>query len=270
MNYSTFHPGENLLRYLRCYWVLESGQDPEPPSRDRVFPDGCIELIFHYGDLFKKYNHHNVAEIQPRAFIHGQLKKYMDLEPTGNVGIFSARFNPGSLQAFVNFEVSKITGHTITIEEAWPGQGKLLENEMLLASGTEERQSLVETFLTAQLKEGRAEHKLIEYCVDYIIRHEGHVALETLAEKTKLSTRSLERLFNSAVGLSPKLFCRIIRFNNALQLIEKKDFRSFTAVAHEGGFYDQAHFIKDFKAFTGLNPKKYFSENHEMVKFFNL
>lgn len=270
MNYTTFNPPPELERYLRCYWVLESGSVPLPPSRDRVFPDGCIELIFHYGDLFKKYNHHNVAHIQPRAFIHGQLKKFMDLEPTGHVGIFSARFNPGGLQAFVNFEVSKITGDTITFEEAWPGKGKQLENKMLLAKGTEERRELVETFLTERLLEYAVDSQLTEYCVNHIISHGGHVSLEALAEKFKLSKRSLERLFNHAVGLSPKLFCRIIRFNNALHLIEKKDFRSFTSVAHEGGFYDQAHFIKDFKALTGLNPKKYFSENHEMVKFFNL
>ena len=91
-----------------------------------------------------------------------------------------------------------------------------------------------------------------------------------MGEKFHVGPRHLERRFLKAVGLPQKAFSRIVRFNNALKLIEQKDFSTFSNVAYDGGFYDQAHFIRDFKDLTGLNPKQYFSENLEMVKFFNL
>lgn len=266
MKYKTYQPPAQLAGYIRCYWILEGNKG----GRDRVFPDGCIELIFHYGDLFKKYIPKGKGHLQPRCFIHGQLRKYMELEPTGRVGVFSVRFNPGGLQAFVKFDVSKITGKTITVEKAWPGQGEALAETIINAANTRQRIKRVETFLKQQLHQLNTSALMVESCVNRIIQSHGSIPADDLARHERVGQRYLERKFNAMVGLSPKLLSRIIRFNHALQLIEKKDFRSFTAVAHEGGFYDQAHFIKDFKNITGLNPKKYFAGNLEMVKFFNL
>lgn len=269
MIYKEFAPSPGLARYIKCYWTLESEEGPAISAKEKVFPDGCAELIFHYGDLFRKYESDKKFHLQERCFIHGQLKKYIELEATGRVGIFSARFFPGGLQPFIERAVSGLTGGTLAVRDAWP-EGTKLETEMLACGSTAARIGLLENFLLAQLALQRHDTAMVEHFVNVILRTEGNVSIDELAAQAKVGKRQLERKFFPVVGLTPKMLARITRFNKALKLIEKKDFSSFTAVAHEGGFYDQAHFIKDFKEITGLNPKRYFAENLELVKFFSL
>lgn len=268
MDYKIFSPNDKLSRYIKCYWSLESQANSDPHSRERIFPDGCIELIFNYGDIFVTYDAKDNAEEQPKNFIHGQLKKFIEVQGMGKVGVFSIRFQPAGLQPFIDFDVSELTGIFTEVSQIW-NDGTLLEKKMKVCKNNEERIAVIENFLESRLR-NTPSYSEIEYCVNEIIKADGMIAIEKLSDDLKIGKRHLERLFLSSVGLSLKLFSRIIRFNNTLQLIENKGFRNFTNVAHDGGFYDQAHFIKDFKEFTGLNPKQYFSENLEMAKYFNL
>lgn len=270
MEYKTYNPKETLAKKVKFYWSLEDFENTIPHSKERVFPDGCIELIFHYGDLFKKISTNTNSEIQPKSFIHGQITKYIELEATGKIGVFSSRFNPSGLQSFIDFDVSKITDTIITVDEVWPKDGKELEHAILHATDNETRVTILEVFLESKINYQQKNTTDIDFCVEKIIYSNGIISIENATQDQTIGKRQLERKFQSTVGLNLKKFSRIIRFNYALHLIEKKDFSNFTTVAYEGGFYDQAHFIKDFKYFTGLNPKQYFSENLEMVKFFNL
>lgn len=98
----------------------------------------------------------------------------------------------------------------------------------------------------------------------------GSVNIEELSTKLNIGRRHLERQFIDAVGLNPKQYARITRFQHVLALVEQKRYHTLTTLAHNTGFYDQAHFIKDFREFTGLSPRQYFAENLPLVKFFNL
>ncbi|MES2555954.1 MAG: helix-turn-helix transcriptional regulator [Bacteroidota bacterium] len=267
MEYREYPPSAALAPFVKCFWSLES--DDETHERERIFPDGSIELILHYRDFFRKYDEAGNAVIQPRSFFHGQLKRYFELQPTGKVGVFSVRFHPAGLRAFVPFSIDEITDLTAPTVKAWGEKAIQLETDLLSAESTEQRISMIETFLLGQLNREQVD-PIVEKCVEQIIEQSGITSVDELAQQQTIGKRALERRFQQTVGLSPKLFARIVRFNYALQLIDKRDFSNFTTVAYEGGFYDQAHFIKDFYDFTGLNPKQYFSENMEMVRFFNL
>ena len=268
MEYTTYLPGPELSRQVKFYWSLESS-DEMPHEKERIFPDGCIELIFNYGDRFRKFDSETQSHLQPACFIHGQLKTYFELQATGRIGIFSARLHPAGLQPFIDFDVDSFTGRTLTIAEVWGKDGEALEKDMLACTTHTARIAVLEEFLLRKRQAFRVDNAPVEYCVDKMLERVGDVAIDGLADELGISKRQLERKFTAAVGLSPKLLARIIRFQNILQLIENKEFKSFTTVAYEGGFYDQAHFIKDFKDFTGLNPKQYFFENLEMVKHFS-
>lgn len=270
MEYKIYHPNEKLSRYIKYFWSLENLQNDAPHSKERIFPDGCIELIFHYGDHFMKIYGSGTASVQPKSFIHGQLTSYIELEATGKIGVFSARFHPAGLQPFIDFDVLKLTDTTLTVSEIWGKSGTELEKNVLKASSNQERVEITERFLETKLGSLSKNNEAIDFCVEAIIESNGTISIEKLTDELQISKRQLERKFQAVVGLNLKLFSRITRFNYALQLIEKKEFDSFTKVAYDGGFYDQAHFIKDFKDITGLNPKQYFSENLEMVRFFNL
>ncbi len=82
----------------------------------------------------------------------------------------------------------------------------------------------------------------------------------------KISERSLERLIKQYVGISPKVYSRIVRFQSGLQALRKNDFRTLTEVAYQKEFFDQSHFIREFRTFTGMNPKQYLHQTIEQVE----
>ncbi len=270
MIYKTFIPTPALSKYIKCYWTLENAGSGFHISKDRIFPDGCIELIFHFADLFKKYSPGNCADLQQRSFLHGQLEEFIDIEATGKIGVFSAGFHPAGLKPFIAFDLQEITGDTISLRDLFGKEADMLEDKILNAVSHEQRIVLLETFLLNELKQVKNHTDVIQHSVEAIIRNNGNISIDKLATSLNTGKRQLERSFIATVGLSPKLFSRITRFQNTLTLIGHKQFNSLTMVAYESGFYDQSHFIKDFKEFTGLSPNQYFSENLALVKYFNL
>lgn len=268
MHYRTYSPHPLLAPYIKCYWSMEQDADASQ-SPERVFPDGCTELVFHLGDLFKKYVREDIAALQPRSFIHGQIKAYMLLAATGKTGIFSVRFHPNGLKPFTAFSQQELTSDTVGLADCWGREGDVLEDQVLNAANHEQRIVLLERFLIGQLrrrKEGT--DLLIDHCVAAIVRGAGHISINALAAGLNIGRRHLERRFLTSVGLSPKSFSRITRFQHTLALIERRRHTPLTTIAYAGGFYDQAHFIKDFKTFTGLNPGQYFSADLQLAKSF--
>jgi transcriptional regulator GlxA family with amidase domain len=104
------------------------------------------------------------------------------------------------------------------------------------------------------------------HCIRLINHSNGSIPIEKLAYEVNTGRRELERKFLEQVGISPKLLARITRFQKVLNKIETEHINSFTAAAYEGGFYDQSHFIRDFKEFTGYSPNIYFAKNMEFTK----
>jgi len=97
----------------------------------------------------------------------------------------------------------------------------------------------------------------------------GQGSVEDLSKKMSVNRRQLERKFAAVIGLSPKQLSKIIRLQAALKLLQSKDFISLSSIAHESEYYDQAHFIRDFKEFTGLSPKQFYADNLRMSAFFS-
>lgn len=270
MHYNEYLPSAELAKYVKCYWQLEQDEGESASKRERIFPDACTEMIFHFGDLFRKYTSETNSELQPRCFIHGQLKKYMEVESSGRVGIFSVRFKPAGLCRFINRDISTLNDKVVPLKDLWGTDAIIFEQKILEAENHLQRIKLTEEFLISKFYGDVSLHMLLADCVSKVILSNGSISIESLCHEFNISKRQLERLFMSGVGLSPKFMSRIIRFNHALQLIENNSGLNFTSVAFDGGFYDQAHFIKDFRELTGLNPKQYFAENPLLVKFFNL
>jgi hypothetical protein len=107
MNYQTFEPNKNLSTLVKCYWTLESPKE-ENPERQTIVPDGCIEMIFHYGALYSQYLENGKSIIQPRCFVIGQLTRPLEIEPTDITGIFSVRFHPDGFLPFTTIPIKEI------------------------------------------------------------------------------------------------------------------------------------------------------------------
>jgi transcriptional regulator GlxA family with amidase domain len=126
----------------------------------------------------------------------------------------------------------------------------------------------VEKFLLEKLVTPESIDRVAKSSVEVMLSLNGQLSVKELSEQLNISKRQLERKFSSIIGLSPKQLSKIIRLQATLKMLANHQFTSLTSVAYEGDYYDQAHFIKDFKEFTGLSPKKFYANNLKMSALF--
>jgi len=267
MNYEIFEPGQDLTTLVKCYWLLESPKE-ETPEKQTIIPDGCMEMIFHYGDLYRQYAENGNNIIQPRCFVIGQLTRPLEIEPTGETGIFSVRFHPNGFLPFATIPIKEMENTAVALEKLFGKDGNEIEQKVLNANSTSERIKLVETFLLTRLTDTETVDRIVRSTVETILTANGQLTIDELSKQTNINRRQLERKFSSAIGLSPKQLSKIIRLQATLKMLLNKKFTSLTALAYESEYYDQAHFIKDFKELTGFTPKEFYGNSLKMTSFF--
>ncbi|MBN8865460.1 MAG: AraC family transcriptional regulator [Sphingobacteriales bacterium] len=267
MIYQTYTADTELASFVKCYWVLESPAE-QIPVRQRIVPDGCMEMIFHYGDLYKQYLSADESIIQPRCFVFGQITDTLEIEPTGSSGIFSVRFYPDGFLPFASMPIRDMDNKAVSLQQLYGEQGLELENAVLAAPSAESRIVLVEAFLLRKLQEAETVNNIIRSTIDTILTANGQLSVNELSARLKVNRRQLERNFAEAVGLSPKQLSRIIRLQATLRLLLTNQFTSLTALAYEGNYYDQAHFIKDFREFTGHTPREFYGDHLKFSSLF--
>ncbi|HAA15220.1 MAG TPA: AraC family transcriptional regulator [Cytophagales bacterium] len=267
MEYLTFEPNDELSPFIKCYWTLESPKE-EAPEKQVIVPDGCMEFIFHYGDLYRQYHTETEFLIQPRSFVIGQLTQPLEIQPIGVTGIFSARFHPDGFLPFSDFPADKMKNTAISVGDLFGTEGILLESHILNAPSTEARIKVLERFLFDQLTLKKNMDRVIKSTVEIILTANGQLTIEALTQSTPISQRQLERRFAKAIGLSPKQLAKTIRLQTALKKLLSNNYTSLTSLAHEGEFYDQAHFNKDFKKFTGHTPREVYGQQLKMSSLF--
>lgn len=267
MIYQTFEPNNDLATHVNCYWTLENPRE-ESPEKQIIIPDGCIEMIFHYGDLYRQYAENGSSLIQPRCFVIGQLTRPLEIQPTGETGIFSVRFHPNGFLPFATIPIQEMENTAVSLEKLFGKDGQKIEQEIVNANSTSKRIEFVEDFLLNRLTNKETVDRLVKSIVETILSVNGQLSIDELSKHTNINRRQLERKFLSAIGLSPKQLSKTIRLQATLKMLQNKKVTSLTALAYEGEYYDQAHFIKDFKEFTGLTPKEFYGNNLKMTSFF--
>ena len=254
MHYTEQRPSPALAQHLECLWfVSETDTSPARGAVERVLPDGCLEWIFHLGAPFQRSTPAGEWERQPRSFVVGELTRFMLLQPTGPVAVMGVRFRPGGAYRFLPFSLNDFTDITIPTADVWGNKGTYLEEAVLEARNNMQRQQLVEDFLLRQLDMSTTRPRF-EAAVKEIIRSRGQTRVHEVAARVGWGSRQLEREFRVGVGLSPKAFARIMRFQNLLRLVGEGALREWTSLALEGGYADQPHMVREFREFAGHTP----------------
>lgn len=263
MDYRTIAPGTDLSLFMRCFWTLDAPKETKA-YKQRIVPDGCMEMIFHYGDLYKQYLEDGSSVVQPRSFVFGQLTQPLDIEPTGKTGIFAVRFNPDGFAPFTTLPLNMMENRAVTLAELYGNEGRQLENDILTAVTTDDRIKIIETFLSRRVASADLIDRVIQSAITTMITLNGQLSVNNISKELNINRRHLERRFTAVIGLSPKQLSKIIRLQAAIKMLMNNESGSLTNIAYEGNYYDQAHFIKDFKEFTGVSPKKFYSGGLKM------
>jgi AraC-like DNA-binding protein len=267
MSYKAYTPNIDVAAFVKCYWTLDTPKEIKP-EKQRIVPDGCVEMIFEYGDSYRQYRSDGSFFIQPKCFVFGQITEPLEIEATGETGIFAVRFHPEGFIPFATIPIIEMENRPVPLNELFGEEGIRLGNEVLAASTTVERIEIIERFLLERLISPESIDRVAKSSIALMFELNGQLSVDELTDQLNINRRQLERKFSTVVGLSPKQLSKIIRLQATLKMISNNQFTSLTAVAYEGNYYDQAHFIKDFKEFTGMSPKQFYANNLKMSMLF--
>ncbi|XDD47829.1 DUF6597 domain-containing transcriptional factor [Leptospira sp. WS39.C2] len=269
MEYYTYLPHKDLRSFVKCYWTLKVPKS-STPLKQKIVPDGCIELAFLFGDSIKRYTNYSDFVFQPKAMVIGQITKPFEIEPTGIVDSFAVRFYPYGFSMIHSVPMEQLANTETDISILFGNKvGEKLYLELSNANDTKERIRIIELFLFSQLKNESNQKRVVEKTWETLFKEKGSKSVLSIWNHDPKKIREMERKFLKQVGISPKQLGKMIRLQTAIELMLSGEEKSLTQIAYESDYYDQSHFIKDFQKFTGESPKQFLqNQNFQLSNIF--
>lgn len=241
--YLEYSPSPRLNPFVASYWSLQVSEIKEPENY-RVLPDGCIDLLFD-----------NIS--RPSGVIVGSMTKSVSVTLQPNAKYFGVRFRPGGASSFLNISLKEIADTQLKLEDVW--RNAYSEFSDVMDNKQVKRQiETVENLLEKQLSNNAIGNRKVQAAITLLNAHDGNYSVNMLSKTLEISRQHLNRIFTEAVGLNLKMFSRIVRLQAALKCARRAPVNDWALFALESGYYDQAHFISDFKDLTGVTPTNFF------------
>jgi AraC-like DNA-binding protein len=252
MDYCEHQAPPHLSPWVECVWTLRGKSD----GRQRVLPDGRIEIIIHSGEPMQ-----HQGRPQPRQLIAGQMDGCLLLEAAGPVDVTGIRLRPEAASTFFATPAGLLTNRFVELADVCGTAfaRRLSESESL---------TRVWDLLDDRLSAAQPPDALTAAAVRAISAAGGALSVDTLAQRLGVSPRSVNRAFNEHVGIPAKLFGQILRFQGVLAAWENGDWNRLADLAADCGFYDQAHLCHEFLRFSGTNPSSFFEQPEVMALLF--
>lgn len=259
MNYQQIYPIEPLQKYVRYFWTLEDDSLNFSEKTFKIMSDGLAGLIFQENQ--KSFLNKDNQEL-PQLFLYGQTTRYTEHKAIKNFRNIGVYFQPTALKSIFGIDADELTNQHIDINELIKTN---ITNQLLNTATSEQRIKLLSSFLIQQAEQRKAENEKVNFASEQL---QKGVSLPNIQNELNISERSLERYFKQHIGISPKLYARINRFQSALENIRQTQFDKLTNIAYQSNYFDQSHFIRDFKEFAGTSPKHFILKANEQVANF--
>ena len=249
-------PHHLLKPYIDKMWVFKCGGKLPSDDLKLIVPNGNIKLtVFSANGITASLNRRSVTSKEGSINLTGimDVPVHIDAEKdifTETIGI---EFNPKGAYRFFNFNFNEIKNQIYPLDDIMGPEGKQLEELVVNASSLHEKIDVVEKFLVKRLLQNSGD-LIFEFCIDKIISSKGKVTVKELEKKTGYSSRWLNMKFTDRIGVSPKNLSSIIRFSEYYRAFTSGNTKEIFRNEFYDHYYDQSHFIKNFKHFTGLPP----------------
>lgn len=252
-------PAPPLSKYLHLLWL----QEAEVPghAKERVLPDGSLELVINLReDEIRAYDPKWPERFERLrgAVMCGPHSEFMVIDTEEQALVMGAHFRPGGAFPFLGLPAKELLNLTVSLDDVWGGPGRTLRERLLEAPTHTGRFRIFEAALLSRLRDVERMHPAVAWTVGEIERGPGFRPLMEITNEVGLSSRRFIEVFTREVGLTPKRYERIRRFQRAVQSVHGAEDVHWADVAVSCGYYDQAHFIHDFREFCGLTPAAYF------------
>ena len=237
-----------------------------------ILPDGAVELIINLGDpqkLCDPENHSRSISFR-HSWISGERTAPIVIDEAGDVHLIGVRLRAGGAWPLLGLPLSEFTGRVVELDAVLGREIDRLREDLGEAGDDEARFALVERWLLQRMQARAQPPRSVSYALDVIRRGGDALRIGRLAEEIGLSHKHLLREFDRCVGLRPKTYARVCAFQRAIDWIGHKPAVDWADVAVACGYYDQAHFIHEFRAFSGLTPNSYLTRRGPFLNYLAL
>jgi AraC-like DNA-binding protein len=261
----THIPPPPLSNFVEILWFYD-GYFAGSHNKERLMPDGSIELVINLKeDEARIYDRENLDKCErlPGALVCGPHSSFFVIDTAQQDSVIGVHFKPGGAFPFFKMPAIELHNLHVSLEDLWGQQAGLLRERLLEAQTPQKKFQVLEECLLARAFKPLERHRAVDHALGLFRNIHTAPAMTELADQIGISSRRFIQLFSNEVGLTPKLFARVRRFQQVLQNIRAGVEFSWVDMAASCGYFDQAHFIHDFKEFSGINPTTYLAQKTE-------
>jgi AraC-like DNA-binding protein len=270
MKFSFIKPVDALVPYINAFWTFESNFGVPVNDTRLIVPNGGARIVIPYKNALTVIsNDQPVTSKEQDIFLAGvwdtatTISSYA--KETGTIGI---DLSPKGLYRLFNLKMEELTNRIYSFEDLFGAWGKRMQYELGHSESVSNKISFLQNALVYLLNKNTKDYSLLDYVVDSIYQSDGMVYIQSLETETRYSKRYIDMQFKRYIGVSPKTLASIIKFQKFYKLWAKDDSEQFFKEDLYLYYFDQSHFIKEFKRFTGFTPKKYMKRTSEFSKAF--
>jgi AraC-like DNA-binding protein len=257
MLFRTYKPAPPLSDFVDTIWYYEG--DETPHSKERILPDGQMQLLIDLrADRLRGYEGeqpHRCASLSG-IMLSGVYSEHFVIDTACQARIMGVSFKQGGAFPFFTPPASEVANVHVPLDILWRDIANELHERLLGAPSILSRFRLIESYLLLHAVRPLMPHPAVAFALREFQRSPQRTVAEVI-DRTGFSNRQFIQLFSAEVGLTPKIFCRILRFREALQRLYQGGQIELADLALACGYYDQAHFSNDFKTFSGFSPTTY-------------
>src|SRR5262249_20751059 len=263
----TYIPGPPLDECIDRFWFCS---DTPSHPRERILPSGTVELVINLSDdeiLIYDPSHPNLPRRYPGAVVSGPYSKFFLIDPLQDASIIGVHFRPGRAVPVLGVPASELADAHVDLESLWGPTAAAPPERLCPAAAPAKRFAAVGEVVPGRLGQPPPRHGAISIALDAFEQADAALKVRDLAQRVSLSQRRFIQLFTAEVGLTPKLYGRVRRFQRARELVRKGKEPDWAALALACGFFDQSHLIRAFGEFSGLSPVAYLNQrgNHVLL-----
>lgn len=264
MQVNFFPPSSDLAPYVKYYWIVSTPH----PEASSISPSGYPELIFQFGDPVLIKISSKEEGFVPLALIAGQITRPVMLNFSGMLQCFCVKLMPYSLRALFKVNSSTFTDTATDLEQVDPGLNQYLFHKLSDAVNDIERVRIIENSLRKMLginsdSVSALSSSVLKHCLAA-----DRLSFSDIIADSGVSRRTLERNIKQDIGLTPKKFIKIIRFNRAFAMLKERPEMNLQDIAYINGYYDLSHFINEFREYSGNSPIRYLRQGDNFNSLF--
>ncbi len=247
-------PRPPLSSFVKVFWYWDGYIQPH--AQERLLPDGSMTIAFSLGgDRVRRYD--AAYGSMPSQVICGARSTYMVTDTADMVTTLGIQFKPGGAFPFLGLPACELDDQCVALEDLFGESARSLRYRLLEAATPKEKFAAAEQWLYARLAKPLERHPAVEFATAQLLHGSLGAPLSRLLDRIGYSQRHFNQLFADEVGLTPKRFLRVRRFQRVISLIPGGKSVGWAELALRCGYYDQAHFVHDFRSFSGLTPSAY-------------